>query len=236
MSQDAGRDRRMHARARVAAVATLRGDKIQHYLVRNLSVGGALLSGRGRQQPGTGAQAIFDLISFPDAVRVSLEVLRCEEDVEGNPLLGVAFRGLDPSSRKIIATTVLNELGRDTDSGTLIADRRIPALRVLAQRMHALPDVPVLLASTPLEIVRALHNNPKVRAVIVGRGAGEPWATQILSIIADDFPGVRRILVCSPEEAGYAETFLVSGIADVVLAECFTVGELVDALGNADST
>jgi hypothetical protein len=156
-------------------------------------------------------------------------VLRCETEVEGFALVAIAFHDITTK----VAAIVDSPAERAPTSGAVVlADSRVPHLRVLAQQICQASATSVLLARTPLEVVRCIHANSAVSAVFASRVGDELWAVQVLSIVCDDFPTVRRVLVCPRDQCEGASSLMLSGTVQAVLPESFTAAELARALGD----
>jgi hypothetical protein len=223
-------ERRAHPRLSVSAAARVNAaGRHANYLVRNISAGGALLSGRATLPSATNVNVCFFFLRSLAELELSGRVLRCETEVEGFALVAIAFHDITTK----VAAIVDSPAERAPTSGAVVlADSRVPHLRVLAQQICQASATSVLLARTPLEVVRCIHANSAVSAVFASRVGDELWAVQVLSIVCDDFPTVRRVLVCPRDQCEGASSLMLSGTVQAVLPESFTAAELARALGD----
>lgn len=200
MTHSSHLERRRHLRADVAAVATLYvGEDCRgHYLVRNLSVGGALLVSGPALPSGTSCQVVLRGPGLGStAVPLAAETLRASS-TRGEPGLAIAFQALPKAIEETLAAVVQGASEQTGRRAILVVDSDLDALATLAEDLARLGQRP-LLARTPLEAVRWICDlETRIDAAFVSSSGVPGGGADLLAFIGEEFPHVHRVLVHGP--------------------------------------
>lgn len=204
------------------------------FTVRDLSAGGVLLIGARPFRPGERIDIVFDA----DGDRLTglwllAEVVRCEPLAGGRHAIGATFRNLAVEIHEHIQELVAIALERRRASAppTVLVVDEAPHARHAVVRDLVTTGQRVVAASTPLEVVRHLHDaDLRIEAALVDARFGDTNGLAILAYIADEHPGVRRILLTERARMRDYEVELTSGRAHAFLTKPWERQCLVAAL------
>lgn len=200
MSAPARSERRLFARARVVATATVwvRGLCKGSYIVENLSWGGAYLSGGPALREDDEAKIVIELDSGPIEVRG--HVLRSEAQARD---ASVAIRFDEPTrrARDAIGAAVAAALERVAEDSSvrpeptvLVVDDSMLVREALARDLRCF-GWEAACFSTPLDALTFLDRpEARIRVALIDQ-AGPPHARDLLSFLADEKPTIRRVLL-----------------------------------------
>lgn len=200
MSDPARSERRLFARARVVATATVwvRGLCKGSYIVENLSWGGAYLSGGPAIRAGEDVKVVIELEKGPAEVRA--RVLRSEAQVRDASL---ALRFEEPSrrARDAIGAAVADALARAAEDSSvraeptvLVVDDSLLVREALARDLRCF-GWEAACFSTPLDALTFLDRPEACIRVALVNHAGPSHARDLLTYLADDRPAIRRVLM-----------------------------------------
>jgi PilZ domain-containing protein len=104
-------DRRTKRRSRVVATIVLDpgAPHATHYVVRNLSAGGALLGGHPVPSLGTPLRVVLNLRTGK-AINLAAQVVRHEPSAGATPTFAIAFHQVSADAEDLIQEAVLAEL------------------------------------------------------------------------------------------------------------------------------
>lgn len=202
------------------AIVFHRDRPVGRYVVQDLSAGGALLTGSGAVKPGARVRV---LLSFPDCDLVSLDarVQRAGVEPGGIASIEVAFRHRSDATEDLIQREALAGLLRSMRPVVLLLSDRREFRFELARDLEGLGRS-VVGASTPLDAVRWLESpDLEIDTVIVTQSLRAPGAWAFLGFLAEEYPGLRRILLADETAPLDARGERPSG----VYAALATVGE-----------
>lgn len=111
-------ERRQHPRGRFPAEAVLLADgrRVGRFAVRNLSAGGALLSGGAHLSANRRVELLLGLPGR-HPIRLLAQVIRIEVGADGTPAMAVAFHNVQPDVEDCIQSYVLSALDAGVDCG-----------------------------------------------------------------------------------------------------------------------
>ena len=105
-------ERRRHRRIPSQTVAFVKTkETLQQYHVRNLSVGGAMLSGGPELKIGTKIQVILNVPLYPP-IRIMAKVVHTVDMLDGTLCYGIEFRHKTDVTEDQIQSALLSELER----------------------------------------------------------------------------------------------------------------------------
>jgi ActR/RegA family two-component response regulator len=201
--------------------------------VDNLSAGGALLSEGPVVPVGEGVEIELRFGTHVVA-RVVGEIVRHQELGARGVGLAVVFAIDDPDTQDALQQYALQQLERLATPGVLVVSRAPDRRERLARAIERL-DLPALVAASPLEaIAHVVDPRTSVRAAVVDGDLGSAGGLELLRVIAELDPGVRRVLVTDtarPLELTLAET---AGAAHATLAIGASGAAIAAALGLRD--
>jgi CheY-like chemotaxis protein len=200
MSAPARSERRLYARARVVATATVwvRGLCKGSYIVENLSWGGAYLSGGPAIREGEDAKVVLALPAGP--VEVRGHVLRSEAQAR-DAALAVRFEAPSRRAREAIGAAVSEAIERTAEDASvrpeptvLVVDDSLLVREALARDLRCF-GWEAACFSTPLDALTFLDRpEAQIRVALIDH-TGPSHARDLLSFLADERPGIRRILM-----------------------------------------
>jgi CheY-like chemotaxis protein len=207
MSAPDRNERRLFARARVAATATVwvRGLCKGSYIVENLSWGGAFLSGGPAIREGEEVKVVIELAKGP--VEVRGRVLRSEAQAR-DASLAVRFDEPSRRAREAIGAAVADALERVAEDSSvrpeptvLVVDDSLLVREALARDLRCF-GWEAACFSTPLDALTFLDRpEAQIRIALIDH-AGPPNARDLLSFLADEKPAIRRVLMQEARPAG----------------------------------
>lgn len=207
------RERRRWPRAEVPAIAHLirRERWLGNYAVDDLSAGGAALIGAPRLEAGDEVDVILHVYG-ETPVALSARVARAP----AGGTVALAFSRASPQLEERLNATVLAYRERaetaaltgvadgpagaaDDPAGAeptaVVVDDQPEVSAALARELEAL-GVRAIRAQSPLEAIEAIEDNaPAIRFVLVDLALGRADGTDLLAWVADEHPGVRRVLM-----------------------------------------
>jgi CheY-like chemotaxis protein len=197
-------ERRLFARARVVATATLwvRGLCKGSYIIENLSWGGTYLSGGPAVREGDEVKLVLALPRGP--VEVHGRVLRSEA-LARDAALAVTFHEPTRAARAAIAAAVGEALERAAEDSSvrpeptvLVVDDSLLVREALTRDLRCF-GWEVACFSTPLDALTFLDRPESRISVVFIDHAGPSRARDLLAFLADERPAIRRVLM---SEAG----------------------------------
>lgn len=112
-------DRRHHRRAVSNTTAHVKTrETLIEYTVRNLSVGGALLTDGPPLREGTLVEVVIHVPLYPE-IRVPARVVHRVDTLDGDKCTGLAFLHQNDVTEDHIQSALLSELERSAVTGTL---------------------------------------------------------------------------------------------------------------------
>jgi len=223
-------DRRSAPRAHVALVASLfQGEEcIGQYLVRNLSLGGVLLISGPILAPGSACRVVLRGACVSH-LSVAGETLRTAPTA-GEAGLAVSFRDVTPSLQAELQHVVDEAMQSVDRPGVLVYDADADTLAALAEDLHLLGRR-ALLALTPLEAVRWLCDaHARVETALVGLHGRAGAGPDLLAFVAEEFPGVHRVLLHDDVAADELLAAIEESNARALLSKPWNGVELAAAL------
>lgn len=200
MSAPVTNERRLYARARVVATATVwvRGLCKGSYIVENLSWGGVYLSGGPAIREGEDAKIVLALPNGP--VEVRGHVLRSEA-LSRDAALAVRFEAPPRRAREAIGAAVAEALERTAEDSSvrpeptvLVVDDSLLVREALARDLRCF-GWEAACFSTPLDALTFLDRpEAQIRVALIDH-AGPSHARDLLHFLADERPAIRRVLM-----------------------------------------
>jgi CheY-like chemotaxis protein len=200
MSAPVRNERRLYARARVVATATVwvRGLCKGSYIVENLSWGGVYLSGGPAIREGEDAKVVLALPNGP--VEVRGHVLRSEA-LSRDAALAVRFDDPPRRAREAIGAAVAEALERTAEDSSvrpeptvLVVDDSLLVREALARDLRCF-GWEAACFSTPLDALTFLDRpEAQIRVALIDH-TGPSHARDLLHFLADERPTIRRVLM-----------------------------------------
>jgi CheY-like chemotaxis protein len=200
MSDAPREERRLFARARVVATATVwvRGLCKGSYIVENLSWGGTYLSGGPLLRRGDEVKLVLELPHGP--VEVRGRVLRSEAQAR-DAALAVRFDDPSRKARDAIGVAVGEALERAVEDlsvrpepTVLVVDDSLLVREALARELRCF-GWEAACVSTPLDALAFLERpESRIRVALVDH-AGLGSGPALLSFLAAEKPTIRRVLM-----------------------------------------
>ncbi len=188
-------ERRQFPRIEVAATVLAMAPEgfVGSYLVRNLSLGGALLGGGAALARRKTVKLLFQIPRRP-SFGLSARIVRHDRLEEtGEHLFGVAFCDLCANEQKIISEIVLEVLCKKGISPTVLLASGMVEGKKIEQEVRSLGFV-VAVANTPMQMIWFLQDPSKwFEIVIVDEAFGRQDGMGALSFLADEYPEILRI-------------------------------------------
>lgn len=187
-------ERRKQPRSYAAGLATTRFlvEKAGTYVVRNLSLGGALLVGGPPVTPGSTGEFQLDLIGI-GTENIQAIVLRSGLTSDGSGWIAVEFRSLTEHSKRQLEEAIKRSLVDKTIPGILLADERQGVLTQLAELLTR-HGRPVFLARTSLDAMHWLTNSEiSLTLAMVGLLRPPEAQTELLSFILEEDTEVHLV-------------------------------------------
>jgi CheY-like chemotaxis protein len=217
-------ERRLFVRARVVATATtwVRGLCKGSYIVENLSLGGAYLSGGPAVRAGEDVKVVLELPRGPVELRGS--VLRSEARAR-DCALAVRFEAPPKRAREAIGAAValgLEEAARDSSTRpeptVLVVDDSL-LVRESLRRDIRCAGWEVACFSTSLDALDFLDRpQSRIRVALIDlRGTRD--GRDLLSFLADERPSIRRVLMSDQGRPGAEELAKLAVRADAILSK-----------------
>jgi hypothetical protein len=191
----------------------MRNRLLGHYALRDLSIGGCGLSGGPDCAPGAHVELVLHLEQRP-ALWLSAEVRRNQHDQ-----LGLRFERTPAMSPRIedrlqdVVVEVYTRMHADSDHFALVIEPRNYARASIVDRLDALGERAVGVA-TPLDAVQTLlENGERVHSVFIGPQRPEMPSYELVEFVARNYPHVRRVLVGDAHQV--AEAWLAEATGEV---------------------
>jgi CheY-like chemotaxis protein len=217
-------ERRLYARARVVATATvwLRGLCKGSYIVENLSWGGTYLSGGPAVREGEEVKLILELPRGP--VEVRGHVLRSEAQAR-DAAIAVRFHEPARKAREAIGVAVGEALERAAEDSSvrpeptvLVVDDSLLVREALTRDLRCF-GWEAACFSTPLDALTFLDRpESRIRVAFIDHG-GPSRARDLLTFLADEKPAIRRVLMSEANGRPLDELPGPSPRADAVLSK-----------------
>lgn len=195
MTQRYSPERRRFPRIEVAATVLAMAPQgfVGSYLVRNLSLGGALLSGGPALARLQTAKLLFQIPGRP-SVGLSARIVRHDRSETGEHLFGVAFRDLCENELKFIKKIGLEVLNKKGVPPTVLLASGTVEGKKIEQEVQSLGLV-AAVASTPIQMVCFLQDPSKwFEIAIVDETFGRQDGMGALSFLANEYPEIFRIM------------------------------------------
>jgi CheY-like chemotaxis protein len=215
-------ERRLYARARVVATATVwvRGLCKGSYIVENLSWGGTYLSGGPAVREGGEVKIVLELPRGPVDVRGHV---RRSEAQTRDAALAVSFDQLSRKAREAIGAAVSEALERFAEDASvrpeptvLVVDDSLLVREALVRDLRCF-GWEAACFSTPLDALTFLERpESRIRVALVDH-AGPSNGRELLSFLADEKPSIRRVLMSESGARARDDVGLVR--ADAVLSK-----------------
>jgi CheY-like chemotaxis protein len=223
MSDPRRNERRLFARARVVATATVwaRGFCKGSYIVENLSWGGLYLSGGPAVRAGEDVKVIVELPRGP--VELRGVVLRSDSQAR-DCALAVRFNEPSRRAREIISTAVAEALQRVAEDSSvrpeptvLVVDDSLLVREALTRDIRCF-GWETACFSTPLDALTFLGRPESCIRVALIDHAGPARGRDLMAFLADERPTIRRVLLSA---RGYLDGDLATlgSRADAVLTK-----------------
>lgn len=213
-------ERRRHPRGEVLATAVvLAGNGSSGvYLVKNLSLGGALLLGDARWKAGEQV-TVFLHLPGRQPLSLSAQVLPRGLSAAKESLFAVHFKQVAAETEDILQKVVQAALESHRVAPpheVLVIDDSSEVRRALQRDLRALGECAVL-AATPLDAVDCLNEARNIDTAIVDLRLGHADGLEFLCFLAEAHPSIRRVLMSGNIRPGQLELAIVSGRAHAVL-------------------
>lgn len=229
-------ERRRYPRSRgvvATAVVLAEGTYAGAFVVEDLSAGGALLIGDPRLERGKHVKVLLQLEGRRH-ITLSAEVVRHQVRESGDHLFAVAFRNVEAAAEGWIQGAVLSALKRchaSPEASVLVVDDSPEIHRALERDLHAL-GVEMVAAATPLDAVRHLQDpEVQIKVALVDLYLGRTDGLDVLALLADDYPGIHRVLMSGRVRPCQLELALLSGRAHEILPKPWERQTLANILG-----
>jgi CheY-like chemotaxis protein len=219
-----GSDRRTYARTSLMATAVVWTDAggPMHYLVENLSVGGALLTGGPLLSVGESIKITLQLEKRTIGPLVA-EMVRQSDQCDS--VVAIAFRRLTVTDEDAIQQALLEALESERKRAgvpacsALVVDGSAPVRQQLIRDLASLGHHAVA-AATPLEATMRLAD-PSARfdVVLVDLGSAAVDGLALLRYVAEHHPHTRRILMSGHVRLDQLRLATAAGEAHEVLAK-----------------
>jgi PleD family two-component response regulator len=197
-------------------------------IVENLSAGGALLVGDCASLNGPTLHVRL-MIPGQRPIEVSARVLR-REGRSPQAALAVAFQHVAPEIEDLIHEAVLASLNLGPDTEALVVHAPDDDARALVMDLEAL-GFQVIAVHTPLDALQALQEvGSRIGVVLVGP---QPARRELMTTVADEFPGVRLVVVCSADDDTQAES--VVGVRALTIRQPWSLDSMASTLGVSSS-
>jgi CheY-like chemotaxis protein len=227
-----GGERRRHPRAPIAASAVLlKGEqRLGSYRVINLSAGGLLLAG---EAPPEGPETLrVSLRVGGDATLKAQVALLRQAHAHRAPSFALSFVDLDADAEDMIQNAVLEALEQATTASVLVVDDSPEICHALRLQLSRLGHRSYTVG-TPLEAVDYLEQPNQVSVALVDLVLCGSNGLDVLAYLAEQHPGVRRVLMSGRAQPGQLELArhsLFKFSAHDVLAKPWTDGALTRAI------
>jgi hypothetical protein len=195
-------ERRLYVRARVPAAATawIGGICKGSYLLDNLSLGGAYLTGGPAIRTGTQVKLHLELPGGGAAVEANGSVLRSDRQVR-DFAIAVVFEALSEAARIAIGgavTASLDAAAREAlehpSPAVLVVDHSLLVREKLIRDIRT-AGVEAISFSTSVDAIEFLHRpDCRVRLALVDL-AGVPSGKAVIEFLADQRPSTHRVLL-----------------------------------------
>lgn len=218
-------EHRRHARSEVVATAVVfsAGQLHGHFLVQDLSVGGACLMGHFTTPPG---RRLTMMLQFPGKPAFSVNALLVRHDALG-PLrerTAVTFVELEPEQEDAIQEAIVAALERERARllATVLVISADDDSRIALEHDLGLLGVQAVAVATPLEALGCLERpGTRIATVVVdvspGPGAGAGVGLDVLDFVGEAHPRIQRVVMADEVRPFRLDLALRSGRAHRVL-------------------
>jgi len=227
-----GGTRRKHRRWRHGGIAATVSSGVAYgnYRVENVSAGGALLSEGAIVPVGDEVEV---LLRFGSHIvnRLAAHVVRHEHLGARGTALAVVFAIDDPDTEDAVQQYALEEIERRAAPRVLVVSRS-PRARAELVRLIERTGAATAAAGSPLEaIAHVADPRASVTAAIVDHDLGTASGLELLHILADLAPSVRRVLVSRAPRPANLTLARTLGAAQAMLTWPTTSGMVAAAVG-----
>ena len=206
-------------------------DRTANLTLQHLSAGTAILIGDLRLALGERVRILLHVGA--DSVGADVEVLTVHEVSDDQYEISVRFLDTTRETQDRIRVMVRSGFEQGwmrTRAAVLVMDEDEPSRAAAARDIHALGRVAVF-ATTALEVMRCLNDRSvDIEAAVIDAGLEHVNTTGMLAHLADEHPGIRRVLVASDPRAALDED-VSSGRAHVFLGKPWRHRDFMVALG-----
>ncbi|MFH0899764.1 MAG: PilZ domain-containing protein [Pseudomonadota bacterium] len=214
------RERRKHPRCEVVASAIVltRCRFAGTFVVQDLSAGGALLIGDPRLEQGERIRLLLQLPGMK-GIGLSAEVVRTEDRGREHSF-AVAFRQPSAPAEDAIQEIVLSTLERRREAEqptVLVVESSQDVCSTLDRDLRALGRRAVFRATGVDALALLGEPGRRIDTVIVSVHLGITEGMDVFSALADDHPGIRRILFANGLRRCQAELAITAGKAQAIL-------------------
>jgi CheY-like chemotaxis protein len=212
---------RRHPRSEVVATAVVLTARSYtgHYLVENLSSGGALLVGDPGLEPGERVELLLQLPGR-EPMGLSAEIVRRQVNERHQHQFAVAFRRVAADTEDAIQQVVLEALERLSAKGdVLVVDDSSEVCRALRRDLRALGRRALLAASAPEGLAYLEEGRHRIDTALVDLRLGEADGLELLGALSAGRPGLRRVLMSGDIRPCQLELALVSRRVDGILGK-----------------
>jgi CheY-like chemotaxis protein len=205
------------------------------YLLSNLSVGGALLTGGPLLPVGASVRAELEIAGGPRLSTLG-EVVRRDAPDTPEGWLALAFRGLAPSDEDAIQDAVLRGLeaearGQRPPRTVLVVDDSALQAEALRKDLVALGHAPLTAFTRIDAIQRASDPHTRFDVVIVDLHLSDSGGLDLLRYFSEHHPGARRVLMAGSVRPAQLELARRAGCADAILAKPWARADLDQVVG-----
>lgn len=188
----------------------MRDRLLGHYMLRDLSISGCALAGGPGCTPGAHVELVLHLPEHP-ALWLSAQVRRNEGDQLGLAFQRTAARIEDRLQDVVVE--VYTRMHAESDTFALVIEPRSNARHTIVQRLDALGERAVGVA-TPLDAVQTLlENGERVHSVFIGPQRPEMPSYELVEFVARNYPRIRRVLLGDAHQV--AEAWLAEATGEV---------------------
>ncbi|HET6344087.1 MAG TPA: PilZ domain-containing protein [Myxococcota bacterium] len=234
--QFSGEERRKHPRfaALSPALVVGEGGVTGHCLVEDLSAGGARISGCPDLLVG---EVVRLLLQLPGRGPFSLAgrvVRRLQESAPGRGVaFGISFARVPVNAGGTVEGTVqaLAESHNPDDTVVLVVDHSTHTCLNLVQDLGRVGRKAIAV-TTPLDAIEwLLDGGSHIDTALVDIVMGQSDGCDLLSFLADEYPGVRRVVISDPMRAFQLERARQLTSPHAVLSKPWNVDQLAQIFG-----
>jgi hypothetical protein len=194
--------------------------------IRNLSVGGALVSGDLPVMPSQRMSIAIYLAGTPPLHVLARALRRQVGTRKGDCAL--AFEGVSPEQQGVLVWAIDREQGLSSAPFVVVLSAANRRLAAIERGLSALGHEPQVVTS-PLEAAAWIERGAK--AVLVEEKLVEIDGWNLLQFLQENRPDVKRVVIGAAVESFRLNLALRSGLAEAVLEKPFTAPAMAQKLG-----